>query len=106
MSRVDRAGKSGRAGDGVESGEAHLERQGAGAGAVDPQAGGDTIGKAHELPVQFVVGVEVRGEGLLVAERLHRPVDLDWSIVERPCQTVEVSAVGFADASHDGRLVE
>ncbi len=95
-----------RSGDGLEAGEADLDRQRARRSGVGSQAGGDRIGKSYELANQLDMGVPVGCEGLLVADRLHLPVDLDGSIVDPPGQTKQVTPVGSAHAGDQGGLVE
>ena len=74
--------------DGVEVSETHLEREGTGRNPLGTHASGNSIGEANQLTHQLGMGVAIRAERLLVADRLHRSIHLDRPVVDRPCQSV------------------
>jgi len=85
--------------------EAHFDRDRPSAETLCPEATSDRVAQAHELALECRVRVEVRGEGLLVADRLERSVGLDRTVIQAAGERVQVVAVRLAERrDEDGSI--
>ena len=106
VSGVDRTRQRDRAGDGLEPVEPHLQGESARRGAVRSQTAGNCVRQTHQLPVQLLMGVEIAREGFLMTDRLHPPIDLYRTVIERPGQPVQVLRVVELLEQNFGRKAE